>query len=189
MQNSFSCMFISILYMFRAPMCPSSGVSYQYDIQYMSLYVDDRLVCIPDGHLHRVTYIRCHIDTIDSPDDEHMGARNMQRSEINVYEKEACIKLVIYKNQCFFLLTHCVLLFCLSQHVQVKIVRQVSCKSLPYHVDLMVPYSFGIFRTGRGSSVLPSLGTFLVFRVQVEFIHLLAPEFYFQISAHPVCKM
>jgi len=51
----------------------------------MSLYVGDRLVCrlgsiqacTPDGHLHRVTYIRCHIDTIDSPDDEQMGARNM----------------------------------------------------------------------------------------------------------------
>jgi len=46
----------------------------QYDIWYMSLYVGDNLVCkfgwnstqtcIPDGHLHRVTYTRCHIDTI-----------------------------------------------------------------------------------------------------------------------------
>ena len=27
-----------------------------------------------------------------------MGARNMQRIEINIYEKELCIKLVIYKN-------------------------------------------------------------------------------------------
>ena len=41
--------------------------------------------CIPDGHLHRVTYTRC-IDTIDSPDDEHMAARNMQRTEINIKE-------------------------------------------------------------------------------------------------------
>ena len=30
-----------------------------------------------DGHLHRVTYTRCRINTIDSPDDEHRGARNM----------------------------------------------------------------------------------------------------------------
>ena len=30
--------------------------------------------CIADGHLHRVTYARCHIDTTDSPDDEHMVA-------------------------------------------------------------------------------------------------------------------
>ena len=52
----------------------------------MSLYVGDRLVCkfgrsvqtyIPDGHLHRVTYASCRIDTIDFRDDEHMDARNM----------------------------------------------------------------------------------------------------------------
>jgi len=33
--------------------------------------------CTPDGHLYTVTYTRCHIDTIDSPDDGHMAARNM----------------------------------------------------------------------------------------------------------------
>jgi len=51
----------------------------------MSLYVGDRLVwsfiqtCKLDGHLHRVIYIytRCRTNTIDSPDDEHGGARNM----------------------------------------------------------------------------------------------------------------
>jgi hypothetical protein len=52
----------------------------------MSLYVGDLLVCrfgrsvqtcIPDGHLHKVTYTRYRIDTIDSPDDEHMAARNL----------------------------------------------------------------------------------------------------------------
>jgi hypothetical protein len=56
---------------------------YQYDTWYMSLYVGDRLggssiqTCIPDGHQNRVTYTMCHIDTINSPDDGHMGARNM----------------------------------------------------------------------------------------------------------------
>jgi len=30
---------------------------------------------------------QCHINTIDSPDDEHRGARNMQRIGINIYEK------------------------------------------------------------------------------------------------------
>jgi hypothetical protein len=30
-----------------------------------------------DGHLHRVTYTRYRIRTIDSPDDEYRGARNM----------------------------------------------------------------------------------------------------------------
>ena len=33
--------------------------------------------CTPDGHLHRETYTRCRIDTINSPDDGHMAARNM----------------------------------------------------------------------------------------------------------------
>ena len=35
-----------------------------------------------------MTYTRCGIDTIDSPDDEHRGARNMQRTGINIYKKE-----------------------------------------------------------------------------------------------------
>jgi len=52
----------------------------------MSLYVGDRLVCrfgwnmqtcTMDGHLHSVTYTTCRITTIDSPDDEDSGARNM----------------------------------------------------------------------------------------------------------------
>ena len=59
---------------------------YQYNIWYMSLCVGDRPVCrtgcsfptcIPDGHLHRVTYTRFCIETIDSPDDEHEFALNM----------------------------------------------------------------------------------------------------------------
>jgi len=64
-------MFISILYMFRSAMYPSSGeLLYQCCTWFMSLCVDDRLACnsicscIPDGHLHRVTYARCRIDTI-----------------------------------------------------------------------------------------------------------------------------
>ena len=42
----------------------------------------------PNGHLYRVTYTRCRIDTINSPDDGHMAARNTYRIEINIYEKE-----------------------------------------------------------------------------------------------------
>jgi len=33
--------------------------------------------CIPDSHLHRVTYTSYRIDTIESPDDEHLNAQNM----------------------------------------------------------------------------------------------------------------
>jgi len=32
--------------------------------------------CVPDGHLHRVTYTRCRTDTNNSPDDGQMDARN-----------------------------------------------------------------------------------------------------------------
>jgi hypothetical protein len=41
----------------------------------------------PNGHLYRVTYTRIRIDTINSPDDGHMAARNMYRTEINIHEK------------------------------------------------------------------------------------------------------
>jgi hypothetical protein len=43
--------------------------------------------CTLDGHLQRVTYTRRRIIIIYSPDDEHRGARNMQRIGINIYEK------------------------------------------------------------------------------------------------------
>ena len=52
----------------------------------------------PNGHLCRVTYTRCRTDTINSPDDGHMAARNMYRIEINIHVKELCVKLVIYKD-------------------------------------------------------------------------------------------
>ena len=51
-----------------------------------------------NGHIHRATYTRCRINTINSPDDGHMAARNMYRIEINTNEKELCVKLVIYKD-------------------------------------------------------------------------------------------
>jgi len=55
--HSFACTFISILYMFRAAMCPSSGeLLYQCDTWCMSPCVEDRLVRrlnrITDGRLH-----------------------------------------------------------------------------------------------------------------------------------------
>ena len=37
----------------------------------------ENIICTPNDHLHRVTYTRCGIDTINSPDDGHMAARNM----------------------------------------------------------------------------------------------------------------
>ena len=98
--------FISLLYMFRATQCSSSGESI-VSIHHLVCIIPCRwpfgmqarefsLTCIPDGHLHGVIYIRWCIDTIDSPDDEHWVARNMYRSEINTLKK--CVKLVINTN-------------------------------------------------------------------------------------------
>ena len=42
------------------------------------------------GHLHTVTYTRGHIDTTDSPYDEHLVAQNMYRLGINKYKKKNC---------------------------------------------------------------------------------------------------
>ena len=63
---------------------------YQYDLWYVTVYAGDRVVCrftcIPHGHLHRMTYTRGRIDAIESPDDEHMVARNMYRIGINKFD-------------------------------------------------------------------------------------------------------
>ena len=56
--------FISILYMFRAAMCPSSGeLLYQCDTWFMSICADD---------INQVSHVYNN-----SPDDGHMAARNM----------------------------------------------------------------------------------------------------------------
>jgi len=82
--------FVSVLYIFRATLCSSSGesiLSIQH-LVYVTLcrcpsgtQIGKELssfpICIPDGHLNRVTYTRYFINTIDSPDDEHKVARNM----------------------------------------------------------------------------------------------------------------
>jgi len=59
--HSFFNMFISILYMFRAAMCPSSGelIVPMRHLVYVTLCrwpsgIQVTPTCIPDGHLHRV---------------------------------------------------------------------------------------------------------------------------------------
>jgi len=78
-------MFISIHYMFRAATCPSSGeliVTIRH-LVCVTLYRWPFSVqvwiqtCTLNGHLYRVTYTRCRIDTVHSPDDGHVAARNM----------------------------------------------------------------------------------------------------------------
>jgi len=43
--------------------------------------------CIPDSHTYRITITKCRINTVDSPDDGHIVARNMYRKEINIKRK------------------------------------------------------------------------------------------------------
>ena len=38
--------------------------------------------CIPDSHPHRITSTKCRIDTVISPDDGDIAARNMYIKEI-----------------------------------------------------------------------------------------------------------
>ena len=54
--------------------------------------------CIPHGHLHTVTYTRGRIDTIDSPDDEHLVARNIYRIGIRKYKKKNCASSWLFTN-------------------------------------------------------------------------------------------
>jgi hypothetical protein len=51
--------------------------------------MDDCLACscIPDSHPYRVTSTKCRIDTVVSPDNGHIVARNMDRKEINILRK------------------------------------------------------------------------------------------------------
>jgi len=61
--------------------------------------------CIPDGYLPTVTYTKCRIDTVNSPDDGHMTVRNMQTIEINIHEKllffktDLCVLRAAHTNQ------------------------------------------------------------------------------------------
>jgi len=43
--------------------------------------------CIPDSHPYRITSTKCRINTVVSPEDGHIVARNLQRKEINILRK------------------------------------------------------------------------------------------------------
>ena len=59
-------------------MCPSSReITVSMRHWYLSFCVDDCLVCISDSHPHRVTNTKFRTDTVISPDDGHIVARNM----------------------------------------------------------------------------------------------------------------
>jgi len=81
--------------------------------------MDDCLVCrsicscIPDSHPHGVTNTKCRINTVISPDDGHIVARNMQRKETNILRKTVQQVGFIYKTIILGLLK------CVSETVQV----------------------------------------------------------------------
>ena len=78
-------------------MCPSSGEITVCDTWYLSVCVDDCLVCrvILDSHPHRVANTKCRIGTVVSPDDGHIVARN-NVEERNKHTKKNCAPSWLY---------------------------------------------------------------------------------------------
>jgi len=103
----FFCMFISILYMFQAAMCPSSGeLLHQCDTWFMSLCVDGHLVYIPDGHLHSdINQVSQFSWSWAHGCPKHVENRNK-------HTKKMCIKLVIYKEHQNDASTLCICTYC-----------------------------------------------------------------------------
>jgi hypothetical protein len=52
--------------------------------------------CTPNGHLYRVTYTRCRIDTINSLDDGHVAARTHVENRNKTYMKKRIVLQVGY---------------------------------------------------------------------------------------------
>ena len=110
----------SVLYVLLTVHLVIIFVNNQLDAQFFFMYVYFYSLHVLDSYVSIIRRINCinttsgicHIDTINSPDDGHIDVRNMSRIEINIHEKELCIKLVIYKDpsQCFcklwFILIH-----------------------------------------------------------------------------------
>jgi len=65
-------MFIYFLYMFRATMCPSSGETTAF-MEHLVLAILKLSTCF------RTPNIKCRVNTVVSPNDGHVVARNMQR--------------------------------------------------------------------------------------------------------------
>jgi len=54
------------------------------------------VACIPDRHPYRVTNTKCRIDTVISPDDGHIVARNVYRKEKKIYYEKLRTKLDLF---------------------------------------------------------------------------------------------
>jgi hypothetical protein len=77
----FLSMFISFLYTFRATKCPSSG-----ETNVFMQHLVPVILCgwLSGMHPYRITSTECHINTVVSPDNGHIVARNVYRKEINI---------------------------------------------------------------------------------------------------------
>ena len=54
--------------------------------------------CTPDSHPYRITSTKCRINTVVSPDNGHVVARNTYRNEINILRKPVHQVVFIYKS-------------------------------------------------------------------------------------------
>jgi len=50
--------------------------NYLCDTWYLSLFVDDCIVCIPDSQPHGITSTKCYLNSVVSPDDGHVVTQN-----------------------------------------------------------------------------------------------------------------
>ena len=71
--------------------------SMQVTVRYAGLDVPSKAAYQTVTYIRRVTYNRYLIDAIDSPDDEHMAVRIMQRFEINIYKNMNCASSWLFK--------------------------------------------------------------------------------------------
>ena len=85
--------------MFRATMGSSSGETTVFMRHLVCLVCRSICSCIPDSHSHRITNTKCRINTVVSPDDGPIVARNMYiLININTLKK-LCTKLVLFTRQ------------------------------------------------------------------------------------------
>jgi len=108
-------------------MCPSSGeiilsiwhlvyvtlCRWPYDVQ---VWMSHSLIqtCTPNGHLFRVTYTRCHIDTISSLDDGHNCPKHVENR--NEHTRKRIVHQVGYLQRLWFwLFTVCHKLLLISK--------------------------------------------------------------------------
>ena len=111
------------------------------------------------AHVYRVTNTRCRIDTVFSPDDGHIVARNMYRKAINILRKFVHQVGSIYKmTQTDFLISK-VLQYnnnmvgnCLhSRGTNFSVLRRLALKGIPkYANSVQVPFMYNVRTTDQG---------------------------------------